>query len=84
MGKASYTKDEKFLMALYENTKDREDPEEPVDGYAIGATIGMATRQVDAICTQLMRANFIKRVDKHFVYLTPHGVKLTESLIDQE
>ena len=81
MGKNSQTKDEKFVIALYEKTQQLDDPEDYIDSYEIGGGVGMPPRQVDAICTQLMRANFVKRRDKHFVSLTPQGVRLAESLL---
>lgn len=77
------TPDEKFLIALHNYIREELDPEEPVDCYLVGKTIGMKERQVDAICTLLMRANFIKRRTKQFIFLTENGSKLVESLISK-
>lgn len=82
MGK-SLTQDEKFVLALYQMSQEQEEEDTLLDAYIVGQSIGMATRQVDAICTQLMRANFIKREDKHFVYLTAHGNRLAEGLAEE-
>ncbi|MFA6916754.1 MAG: hypothetical protein WC222_10190 [Parachlamydiales bacterium] len=82
MSKGGLTEDEKFIIALYEMTQQQADPEEPLDAYIVGQSIGMQTRRVDAISTQLMRTNFLKRQDKHFVYLTTNGVNLAKQLLE--
>jgi Mn-dependent DtxR family transcriptional regulator len=82
MGKDSLTKDEKLILALYQKTQELEDEDTYIDSHEVGQSIGMPPKQVDAICAQLMRANFIKRQDKHFVILTQQGIRLAEDLGD--
>ncbi len=82
MSKGGITKEERYLLALYEMVKDLEDPEEPVDSYTVGLSVGITIRQVDAITTQLIRTNFIRRSDKHWISLTPNGLDLINSLLN--
>lgn len=77
-----FTPDEKFLIALYTITQAQDDPEVPVDSHLVGKSVGMKERQVDAICILLLRANFIKRTDKHSISLTPNGERLVKNLLD--
>lgn len=84
MSRGGLTQDEKFLIALYEMTQQQEDQEEPLDAYLVGQSINMQSRKVDAICTQLMRTNFLKREGKHFVYLTINGENLAKQLLEGE
>ena len=78
--KKSTTKDELFLLKLYEMAVKKGDPEKEVDRYAIGKAIGMQDHGIDTIIKHLAQANFIKKCSDNRVYLTPHGVKLVEHL----
>jgi predicted transcriptional regulator len=78
--KKSTTKDELFLLKLYELAVKKGDPEKEVDRYAIGKAIGMQNHGIDTIIKHLAQANFIKKCSDNRVYLTPHGVSLVEHL----
>jgi hypothetical protein len=75
------TKDEKFMLRLYEEASKQADIGDPLDRYVIGQAIGLQAKAVDTICTLLAQANFIKKKGPAEVSITPHGIKLVESLL---
>ena len=78
------TKDENFIVCLYENGLRLGDQETEFNQYEIGAQVGINPKAVDAICKLLIRSNFIKRGEEdHMIYITPHGAGLAVRLIDE-
>lgn len=73
------TKDEKFIVCLYEAAREAGDIKAPFDRYGIGKKIGINVKTVDTICRLLMQANFIKHAEGAKIHLTEHGIKLAES-----
>jgi hypothetical protein len=80
MTKKSRTKDESFILHLYEESSKQPDPEDPLDRYVIGQAVGLQKTAIDTICNLLAQANFIKKHGKVDISITPHGIKLAESL----
>lgn len=76
MNRKATTKDELFLLKLYEMASALGSPEEEVDRFAIGRAIGQNDKGVNAIVRHLAQANFVKKGDGDALYLTPHGLKL--------
>ncbi len=76
MNKKSTTKDELFLLKLYEMANARGSPEEEIDRYAIGRAIGQNDKGIDTIVKHLAQANFVKKGHGNGLYLTPHGLRL--------
>lgn len=76
-----HTKDERFVICLYENAQKTDDLESTHSRYAIGQQVHLQERGVDAICKLLVQANFIKKDGEEGIYLTPHGIKLAERLL---
>ena len=83
MNKKSTTKDELFLLKLYELAEGRGSPEEEVDRFEIGRAIGQNDKGVSTIVKHLAQANFVKKGNGDSIYLTPHGINLV-LLIKQE
>lgn len=86
------TKDEKFILCLYEaamrvvdaHEGEAADPEEVgLDRYIVGAAAGLQPKGVDAITQQLIRANFIRKEDELLVRLTTHGLRLAQRLLEE-
>lgn len=76
----SLTKDELFLVRLYE--ADQIQPGMQHNRYAIGEKAQLRYRAVNAICALLVRANFIKKGDEEdLIVLTPHGAGLAQQLM---
>lgn len=78
-----HTKDERFVICLYENAQAGGDLEASFDRYAIGMQVSLHERGVDAICKLLVQANFIKKDGEEAIYLTPHGIALAERLVKE-
>lgn len=76
------TKDELFVLKLYELAKKRGDPTGEVDRYDIGRSIGQNDKGINTIINGLAQANFIKKGQGSTVYLTPHGLNLVERLLE--
>jgi hypothetical protein len=81
--KKATTKDELFLIKLYELALKKGSPEEEVDRYVIGKAIGMQDHGIDTIIKHLAQANFIKKCSDNCIYLTPHGINLVEHLREE-
>jgi hypothetical protein len=76
MNRKSTTKDELFLLKLYEMAISLGSPEEEVDLFAIGRAIGQNDKGAAVIVRHLAQANFVKKGEGDSVYLTPHGLQL--------
>lgn len=83
MTQRSHTKDERFLLALYEEATKLGDPYEPIDRYFIGNKIGMHDRGTEVTCRNLAQTNFIKKEDDKRVSLTPHGERLVLRILEE-
>lgn len=82
MSKQGRTKDEMFLIKLYECASKLGNPQEPVDRYEIGRAIGQNDRGTYVISRDLAQANFVKKGEGESVYLTDNGLRLVESLLE--
>jgi hypothetical protein len=77
--KKATTKDELFLLKLHELTSQSGGE---VDRYAIGRAIGQNDRGANVIARDLAAANFIKKGEGTAVYLTDHGLRLVQTLLE--
>lgn len=84
MSKKATTKDELFLLKLYELALKSGDVLEEVDRYEIGRAIGQNDKGANVIARDLAQANFIKKGEGDAVYLTDHGLRLVQSLLASE
>ena len=80
MSRKNRTKDENFILSLYEVANKTGDLEQPIDRYIVGDVAHIHPKGVDTICKLLIQANFIKKFTENEVYLTPNGIKLVEQL----
>lgn len=80
MNKKATTKDELFLLKLYELAEKLGNPEEEVDRFVIGRAIGQNDKGINAIVKHLAQANFVKKGSGESLYLTPHGIRLVEQI----
>jgi len=74
------TKDETFMLRLYEEASKHSDIEDPIDRYYIGTLSGLHPKAVDTICNLLAQANFIKKQGKIEISITSNGIKLVENI----
>lgn len=80
MSERAKTKDELFMQRLLEEASAQSDIEDPIDKYHIGTLVGLHPKAVDTICNLLAQANFIKKRGIVEISITPHGIKLAESI----
>ncbi|MBS0620016.1 MAG: hypothetical protein JSS61_00965 [Verrucomicrobia bacterium] len=80
MKKRSMTKDEMFLVKLYELATAQGDPYAEFDRFAIGRAIGQNDRGANVIARDLAQANFVKKGDGDAVYITDHGIRLVSQI----
>ncbi|MDP1880502.1 MAG: hypothetical protein Q8K60_06155 [Parachlamydiaceae bacterium] len=81
MGHKARTKDENFMIKIYEEATSCGDMDKPFDRYEIGLLAGIQPKGVNAICTLLLQANFVKKRGDSDVSITPHGIKLVERIL---
>ncbi len=77
------TKEEKYLVNVYQTALKLGDIYCAVDRFEVGNAIGLHPRGIKTISHQLTQANFIKKISDSQVSLTPHGEKLVHNLIDE-
>lgn len=75
------TKDEKFIIATYEKGLKQGDIYGVQNRYEVGRSCGIAERGVNAICNQLARANFIRKLGENEMVLTKNGEALALRLL---
>lgn len=80
MNRKSLTKDELFLVKLYQMAVALGNPYQEVDRYVIGRAIGQNDKGIDTIARLLAQANFVKKGTGTSVFLTDHGLKLAQNL----
>lgn len=78
------TKDESFLLKLYEEALLKSEIEDPLDPYKVGELVGLHKVAVETICKLLIRSNFIKKHGQSEIRITPHGVKLAQQLRNEK
>jgi hypothetical protein len=78
MNQKKVTKDELFLLKLYQLAVGRGDPTTEIDRYSVGKLIGQNDRGVDTIVNNLAQINFLKKGEGSAVYLTSQGLKFLE------
>ncbi|MGL4539385.1 MAG: hypothetical protein ACRCU0_00190 [Candidatus Rhabdochlamydia sp.] len=85
MTQKAMTKDEIFMLKLYELAMQLGTPYEQIDCLEIARAIGQNTKGAQVIARDLAQANFIKKGKKeNRVYLTDHGLKLVNQLREQQ
>jgi len=81
MAKKSLTRDEQFLVKVFELAQKGEDLFTLIDRYQVGLAIGQNHRSVDNIVRMLAQTNFIKKEEDPWIYLTSLGISLAKELI---
>ena len=84
MSKKATTKDELFLDKLHELATKLGDVQAEVDLFEIGRAIGQNDKGANVIARDLCQANFVKKGEGDTVYLTDHGLRLVQSLINNK
>lgn len=77
------TKEERFLIKLYEASCRAGDFDTPIDRYEVGQMANLHDKSVDTISNQLLQMNFIKKNGPTEIYLTPLGEGLVRQLLNE-
>ncbi len=80
MNQKRITKDEQFLIRLYDEGLKKGDPFLEMDAYQVGQMIGQNDKSVKNIVRMLTQTNFIKQKAGNLVYITKQGEDLVLSL----
>jgi Mn-dependent DtxR family transcriptional regulator len=80
----SITKDELYLVKLFELAQKLEDTYAEVDRYAVGKAMGQNNKSVDNIVRMLAQTNFIKKGEGDAIFLTPQGERYVATLKDKK
>ena len=84
MNMVSFTKDEKYMLKVYNYLEEKEDFDLVLNRFEIGESIGFSKKTVNTIVTLLMQANFLKKQGKEEFNLTDQGIRLVKSLLDNK
>ena len=79
--KPHHTKDESYVISLYEEALASGNVENPIDRYQAGQRAGLHPKAVDTICRLIIQANFVKKAGEVEILLTPHGIELAQRLL---
>ena len=83
MSHKSITKDELFLVKLFELAQRLGDTYADVDRYAVGKPMSQNDKSVDNIVRMLAQTNFIVKTEGNAIKLTLQGERFVESLLEQ-
>lgn len=81
MSRHNRTKDENYIICLYEEAQKTGDLEINLDRYLVGQVAHINPKGVDTICKLLIQANFIKKSEENEIYLTQNGINLVKQLL---
>ncbi len=84
MAKKSTTKDELFLLKLYDMALQQGHVKSAIDRFAIGRAIGQNDRGANIIARDLAQANFVKKEEEESIALTDHGLRLVDHLLVEQ
>lgn len=80
MSQRKKSKEELFLIKLYEFANKAGGPEEEIDRYLVGEALGWHTKSIDHIVQLLSKINFVKKGEDAYIYLTSAGAQLAAGL----
>ncbi len=81
MSQKRVTKDELFLVKLYQEGEKLGDPFMPLDRYQIGKLVSQNDKGVDNMVRMLAQANFIKKDSGNSIYITKQGEALIQDFL---
>lgn len=81
--RSNRTKDERFLVALYEMAVESGDMESAFNRYEVGVRATLNEKASNTICVLLGQANFIKKEGREEIAITSNGIKLAQQLCEE-
>ena len=83
MSQKKQSKEEHFLLKLYEFALAKGDSQNEIDRYVVGEAVGERTRGTDHTVQILTKNGLLKKTDEKLIHLTDFGVRFVkEHLID--
>jgi hypothetical protein len=82
MSQRGQTKDQRFLLTLYERAQLQGDLYTPFSRFEIGESVGLQKKAINTICRDLLQCNFLKKDGPDDVHLTKHGEELVLSFLE--
>jgi len=82
MSSRGLTKDERFLVTLYETAEREGDVFTPINRHKIAKMIGLQERATYTITRSLLQTNFIKKSGEIDVFLTPNGERIVLGILE--
>lgn len=83
MNQKHRTKDEIFIICLYEEAEKSGSTRNIRNRYEVGKCAKLHPKAVDTICKLLVQANFIKKEGSANIYLTKNGEELALRLLSE-
>ena len=83
MAKKAYTKDEQFILALYDLVVESGDKDAPILILEIQKVTKFHDKSLGIIHRNLAQANFVKKVEDTHLRLTPQGWALARKLLEE-
>ena len=74
------TKEERYILTLYERSLESGDLFIEQDRYKVGFSLGFSQKVTNSVCNILLQANFIKKGEDQAVYFTQRGIDLAKTL----
>ncbi len=84
MTQRAQTKDQRFLLALYERAIQAGDVTTSFSRFEIGESIGLQKKAISTISRDLLQCNFLKKDGPDNVYLTKHGEQLVLNILESQ
>jgi len=81
MSQKKSSKEELYLMKLYEFATAKGDPQTQMDRYEVGKALGAHDKAVDNIIQLLTKNNLTKKTDEKMVHLTDFGLRFVKQYL---
>lgn len=81
MSQKKQSKEEQFLLRLYEFASKKGGPQTEVDRYEVGEIIGQRTKQADHTVQVLTKNGLIEKTDEKLICLTDFGLKFVKNYL---
>ncbi len=78
---AAKTKEERFVVELYDQAEDLGDFEEFIEVSKVADAVGLGPKAIKNVLNTLAGANFIRKRSPNQVALTQNGIRLAEELL---
>jgi hypothetical protein len=81
MSQKKTSKEEQFLLKLYEFASAKGDPQHQLDRYVVGAAVGERTKGVNHTVQILTKNGLLKKTDEKLIQLTQSGVQFVREYL---